>query len=172
MSDVLDYAEKAGTENMKFRLQNAEALSKEANTVLTVLLAGTGGAMALAIKGFEQPGPIPTPMTIGAAGLAVWLMIVAALLIIYCMLSTDLPAPTNEPLNLYQPDFDLNSIRIVELKNLDERIKQVAKRNHRVAAWLDRVRLCAIASPLVFLTIALAWAALAPDPVAQALVGG
>jgi hypothetical protein len=172
MREVLDYAEKAGLENLRFRLQNAETLAKEANTTLTILLAGIGGAMALSFKGFEQPHPLPSGMTIGAAGIAVWLMMVAAALVVFCMLSMDLPAPTNEPLNLFQPEFELDKLRVVELRNLDARIKQVTARNHRVAAWLDRVRLLAIASPLVFLVISLVWAGLALDLAALVPAGG
>lgn len=163
MSDVLEYAEKAGLDNLKFRLQIAETLAKEANSILTILLAGIGGALALSVKGFELPFPQVSAMTIGLAGLAAWLMIVAGILVVFCMLSMDLPAPTNEPLNLYQPEFELSDLRIVELRNLDQRIKQVTARNHRVAAWLDRVRLLAITSPLVFLAISLVWGGLAPD---------
>lgn len=172
MHEVLDYAEKAGLENLKFRLQNAETLAKESNGILTILLAGIGGAMALATKGFEQAHPLPSAITVGAVGLAVWLMVAAAVLVVFCMLSMDLPAPTNEPLNLYQPDFALEQIRVVELRNLDLRIKQATARNHRVAAWLDRVRLLAILSPLAFALISLVWGALAPDLAVLVPAGG
>ena len=172
MNELLDYAEKAGLENLRFRLANAETLAKEANTVLTILLAGMGGATALAAKGFEQQQGLPGAVTVGAVFIAVWLMLVAALLVLFCMVSTDLPVPTNEPLNLYQTDFQLDQIRAVELRNLDERIKQATARNHRVSAWLDRVRLMAVASPIVFVATALAWAALAPDLAVLAPVAG
>ena len=172
MREVLDYAEKAGLENLKFRLQNSETLAKEASTTLTILLAGIGGAMALAMKGFEQHLPIPSAVTIGVTGLSIWLMFVAGLLVVFCMLSMDLPVPTNEPLNLYQPDFDLDALRAVELRNLDQRIKQTTARNHRVAVWLDRVRLLAIASPMVFSIISLVWVGLAPDLAVLVPAGG
>ncbi len=157
MSELMDFAENAGNENIKFRLQNAEILAKEAASTLTILLAGMGGAMAYAVKGLEQQ--TPTALVMGSIALSAWLMLAAVLLVIFCMLTTDLPAPTNEPLNLYQKEYTLEAIREVELRNLDTRIKQTSARNHRVAAWLDRSRLAAIASPLVFAVIALAWAA-------------
>lgn len=160
MSDVLEYAEKSGLENLKFRLQNAETLAKEANTTLTMLLAGIGGSMAYAVKGFEQA--TPSVLAIGAIFFAAFLMATAAVLVVFCILTTNLPAPTNEPKNLYQQDFTLDAIRAVELRNIDERIKQITARNHRVAAWLDRVRLLTISSPLVWLLSALAWVALLP----------
>jgi hypothetical protein len=157
MNELLDWAEKAGLENLQFRLQNAETLAKEAASTLVILLAGMGGAMAYAVKGFEQE--TPTALAIGAAALSVWLMIVGGLLVVFCMLTTSLPTPTNEPMNLYQKNFSLEAIREVELRNLQERIKQTAARNHRVAAWLDRTRLLALASPLIFTIAAAAWAA-------------
>jgi hypothetical protein len=172
MNDLLDYAEKAGAENLKFRLQNAETLAKEANSVLTILLAGIGGSMALAAKGFEQAPGLPSAMTVGVMCLSAWLTISAAMLVVFCMLSMDLPVPTNEPLNLYRPEFELDKIRVAELRNLDGRIKQATARNHRVAAWLDRIRLLAVASPIFFLLTSLAWAALAPDLSALAPVAG
>lgn len=155
--DHLEFAEKAGLENIKFRLQNSESLSKEATSTLTALLAGMGGAMAYVIKGFEQPNI--SSLTVGAAALATWLMAVALVLVLFCMLSKDLPVPTNEPLNIYLKEFEINKIRDAELRNLDARIKQAIQRNHRVAAWLDRTRLAAIASPVVFAITALAWEA-------------
>ena len=148
MSELLDWAEKAGIENLKFRLQNSETLAKEASTTLTILLAGMGGAMAYAAKGFEQG--MPPPLSIGAAALAVWLAVVGCLLMVYCMLTTSLPAPTNEPNNLYQKDYTVDALREVELRNIQQRIAQTTARNHRVAAWLDRCRLLALASPVVF----------------------
>lgn len=158
MSDLIDYAEKAGLENIKFRLQNAETLAKDSASTLTILLAGMGASMAYAIRGFEYV--TPTPVTVGAAALAIWLMTASVLLVIFCIISTPLPVPTNEPLNLYQKDYSLDAIREIELRNLDARIKETAVRNHRVAVWLDRVRFMAILSPLSFGVTSLAWAAL------------
>lgn len=156
-NDLLEWVEKAGQENLRFRLQNSETLAKEAAWTLTVLMAGMAGSLAYAAKGFEQSPP--TSLAVGAGVLAMWLMIAGFMLVIFCMLTTSLPAPTNEPKNLYQKDFPLEAIRQVELRNLQERIEQTAARNHRVAAWLDRCRLLALASPLVFAIAAFVWAA-------------
>lgn len=155
MADLLDWAEKAGLENIRFRLQNAETLAKDTSSTLTMLLAGMAGALAYAVKGFEVQ-PI-TQLVFGAAVLSAWLMLIATLLMVKCILTTSLPAPTNEPKNLYQKEFALDLLREVELRNLQERIVQTTARNHRVAAWLDRVRLSAVASPLVFLLAAVVW---------------
>jgi hypothetical protein len=123
MSELIDWAEKAGLENLRFILQNAETLSKEASSTLTALLAGMGGSLAYAVKGFEQTSL--SPLAIGAVALAVWLMIAGCLLVIFCMLTTFLPAPTNEPRNLYQKKFTVEILREIELQNIQERITQI-----------------------------------------------
>ncbi|MDP1586609.1 MAG: hypothetical protein Q8M07_02600 [Prosthecobacter sp.] len=152
MSELIDWAERAGLENLKFRLQNSEALAKEASSTLTVLLAGVGGSLAYAVKGFERD--VVSPLVVGAAAMSGWLMLAGCLLIVFCMLTTSLPAPTNEPKNLYQKTFAIELLREVELENIQERIEQTAARNHRVAAWLDRCRLLVITSPLIFVVAA------------------
>ena len=62
---VLEWAEKHGTESIKTRFATAELIAKEAQTTLTVLLAGIGGSAAYASKLFE-PGPA-SPLTVGFA---------------------------------------------------------------------------------------------------------
>jgi hypothetical protein len=150
LSAHLDFAEKAGLENIKFRLQNTETLAKEAASLLTILLTGIGGSMVLAVKVFEEK--IVSTLTVGAISLTIWLMLVAVVLVVFCILTTELQPPTNDPLNLFQKNFSLESIRIAELKNLDGRIKKITLRNNLVAKWLDRTRKLAISSPLVFAT--------------------
>ena len=84
MSDLLDWAEKSGLENIRFRLQNAETLAKEAVTTLTVLFAGMGAALAYGIKGLAAPHGLDA-LTVGAMGLAAWLMVLAGVLIAQCI---------------------------------------------------------------------------------------
>ena len=150
---VLDWAEKAGLENLKFRLQNAETLAKEAATTLTVLLAGIGGALSYAAKYYDGKPPALS-LVVGATALAVWLMFLSVLLVHYCVRTLPLQTPTNEPENLYQPKFALDVLREVELQGIQRRINQTVKRNSTVAQWLDRVRYGAVFSPLIFLIAA------------------
>lgn len=154
--ELIDYAEKAGLENLRFRLQNTEALSKDATSTLTYLLTGIGGSLAYAVSGFEKS--VLSPLTVGAAVLSVWLMAISALLVFRCIKTSDLQTPTNEPLNLFTLEHDFLVIRKNELKNLDERIQKTRERNRKTAFWLDSVRLLAIASPIIFGVSALAWA--------------
>jgi hypothetical protein len=155
--ELLDYAEKAGVENLKFRLQTFESLSKDANSTLTYLLAGIGGSAAFAANAIEKTSL--SPITFGSAVLAVWLMLISFLLVVKCIKTDNLQTPTNEPMNLYQPHLELNVIRENELKNLGERIFLVRSRNQKMARWLDHVRILAITSPVVFALSAWAWGA-------------
>ncbi|MEW8072926.1 MAG: hypothetical protein AB2826_21120 [Candidatus Thiodiazotropha sp.] len=148
MTDLLTYAETAGLENLRFRIQNSEVLAKEAASTLTIILAGMGGSLAFAANGLEQT--MPSSLTIGAAALALWLMFVGCLLVVFCMLTTELQAPTNEPDNLYQTGYSVEEIRRAELNNIQDRIKLATARNRRVAGWLDRCRLLSLVSPVIF----------------------
>ncbi|MES9830527.1 MAG: hypothetical protein ABW201_19915 [Candidatus Thiodiazotropha sp.] len=148
MTDLLTYAETAGMENLRFRIQNSEVLAKEAASTLAIILAGMGGSLAFAAKGLEQT--TPSSFVFGAISLALWLMIVGGILVKFCILTQDLQAPTNEPANLYQTEYSIEEIRIAELKNIQSRIQKATTRNHKVAAWLDRCRLLSLASPLIF----------------------
>ncbi|MBA1446614.1 MAG: hypothetical protein M3H12_07765 [Chromatiales bacterium] len=158
MTGLIDWVEQAALENIRFHLQVTETLAKEAASTLILLLAGMGGALAYAVKGFEQA--TLTSLAVGAGMLSAWLMVVGCLLVIKCLLSTWLYAPTNEPKNLYQKDYSLDEMHEAELRNMQVRIEQVIMRNHRVAAWLDRSRLLALASPVVFvIAAAFSWVA-------------
>ncbi|MCP3666335.1 MAG: hypothetical protein GY696_28175 [Gammaproteobacteria bacterium] len=151
MTDLLTYAENAGMDNLRFRLQNADALAKDAVTTLTVILAGMAGSLAFTVQrlGNEEL----TPLTIGAATLAIWLMITGCLLVLKCMQTSELQAPTNEPNHLFQPDFETEAIRKVELCNIQERIDLTKARNNDTAYWLDRCRLLALSSPVIFIIV-------------------
>lgn len=157
MSQLLDWAESAGLENLKFRLQNSETLAKDASTTLTMLIAGIGGTLAYVVKGLEAPQI--TAITYGLAALSLWLMIVATLLIVKCILTTSLETPTNEPKNLYQKDYDIELLRVVELDNIQLRIDRTTIRNAKVANWLDNCRIALVLSPVVFVVVTIvAWA--------------
>ncbi len=153
----IDWVEKSGKENLHFRLQNAETLAREAQQTLTVLLAGTGAALAYVVKTLESG--MPTAVGVGVAALAIWLMLASGVLVIKCIISRDLPVPANEPDNLWQEGWSEEMDRMGELKGIQIRIGQVRERNRAVAYWLDRVRLMSVGSPLIFVIAAAAWAA-------------
>ena len=50
---MLDYAEQAGLENIKFHIACADSITKEANTTLTILLAAGGASLGYGMKLIE-----------------------------------------------------------------------------------------------------------------------
>lgn len=148
MEDLLSWAERSAQENLKFHLQNADNLAKEANTTLTVLLAALGATLAYALKAFDS-GALSS-VIIGAAGLTLYLTVLCGFLIFKCMKIAPIPAPTNEPRNIYQKGFDLGVLREIELQNTQERIDQAVARNDGTTAWLNRVRVMAALIPVIF----------------------
>ncbi len=44
--EILDYAEAAAKDNAAFHIANADALARESNALMNMLLAGAGGALA------------------------------------------------------------------------------------------------------------------------------
>ncbi len=147
MTELLDWVEKQALENIRFHIQTSEHLTKESNTTLTLLLAGIGGAVAYLTKLFDSQAEFWLVTAVGAFG--VQLIVLAAILIWYCLRTDVMWPPTSEPLCLFQPSFTVDRLREVELENIQGRINQVVQRNNRVATWLDRVRFGAVAAPIV-----------------------
>ena len=52
---LLDWVTEQASENLQFHIQCAEHIKKEANTTLTVLLAGVGGASAVSYTHLTLP---------------------------------------------------------------------------------------------------------------------
>jgi hypothetical protein len=148
MKDVIDWVEKAALENLRSHLLSTDAMTREANSTLTILLAALSGAFAYALKGDEHAGL--------AYVLTTYLSLLSLLLVWFCMRITRAPAPTNEPRNLMQEGYELEALRRAELKNIQERIDEAAQRNFVTARWLNRVRMAAVCAPLaaVLLTFA------------------
>ncbi|WP_454764416.1 hypothetical protein [Cupriavidus campinensis] len=146
MSDLLEWSEKQALENLRFHIQTAEQLAKDANATLTLLLAGAGGLVAYLVKLLESKAD--TVWLAAVCAFVITLSVLSATLIFFCIKTAPIAAPTNEPKNIYQPSFSLSAIREVELQNIQVRIDQVARRNMRVATWLDYVRFMAVCSPI------------------------
>jgi len=167
MEKLIDWVEKNALENLRFRLQNAETLAKDASSTLTWVLAAMGGTLAYSVKGLED-GSL-APLIAGTLSASLWLAICAGLLVIRCIQTRELVAPTNEPSNIFQPEHSLDDLRRAELRNIQERIELATARNRTVAYWLDKCRLMLTFTPLVFLAGYACWVVV--DHVFPALVG-
>ena len=146
-TDVLDWAERTGIEHLKERHESAKWIATQAGSTLTLLLAGVAASLAWAVRLFgSERGPVEW----GAAAFCVYLVGVAAVLVQRCMLVKAIDPIYNEPANLLHPGFELAAVRAVELRNIQQRIGNVAARNKATAMWLNRCRLATLASPAVF----------------------
>lgn len=146
-----EWAEKAGIENLKHRLATGDVLLAQANTLLSILLVGIGGALSQAIKLADPAGAAVTAW--GAAATTIWLVWVAAMLVWRCIATRETEVPYNAPKNIYKPELGLSEkqLRAYELAHIQSRIDFTRARNAKVAFWLDSCRYATIATPLVFL---------------------
>ena len=162
---LLDWVEVNAQENVRFHLHNANVLAKEAATTLTLTLTGLGAALAHGVHGLA--GGALTAAHGASLALAAYLTLLAVATVFKCMKIAPIPAPTNEPGNLYQPRFPLERLREAELKNLQERIEEAVARNDAVTGWLNRIRLAATLSPAIWVSAFFLW----PRPDVQATAG-
>ena len=150
-SKTLEWVEKQAQESMRTRFATAELIAKEVQTTLTVLLAGVGGTAAYGAKIFES-GP-PQPLAIGSAFACGYLVLLSVLLVRRAMRFESFPALFQQPKNLLQPGYRLDELRGAELENLEERISEAAEINKTRAERLNRFRIAAAISPLVFVLV-------------------
>ncbi len=145
----IDWAERAGLDNLRGRLATGDMLHANAMQLLQLLLAGMGAALGFGARVFASgAGPVEW----GAAFVAAWLAAVAAVLTLKCVATRPTQVLSNEPAHLYQPELNLSELELrgFELQNIQQRIDLTKARNRLVAAWLDWCRYAACATPLVF----------------------
>jgi hypothetical protein len=146
-----EWAEKAGVENLRARIATGDFLLTQANTLLTVLLVGIGASMASAVRIFE-PGTVTATMA-GSAACGLWLLWIAVLLAVRCIMTRETQMAFNEPQNIFKPELRLDPEIIVrhEIKNIQRRIDLAKQRNSVVAWWLDACRYATLATPVIFI---------------------
>lgn len=151
-SELREWAEKCGYENLKGRIEVGGLIASQAATTLAILLAGAGGALAYGIKILE---PDPSALVCGAAWVCLYLAILAVLLVACCVNLEGAPPLYSEPKKLLMNSGSLEAIRLGELANLQERIEHMKARNERRARILDVVRWGALATPILFALVVL-----------------
>lgn len=150
---VLEWVEKQAQDSLRSRFETAGIVAKEAQTTLTVLLAGIGGTAAYAAKLLEA-GP-PTVLMIASAVVCCYLVVLAVLLVTQCMMLRSYPALFQQPKNLLQPLYTLTELREAELANLNERIEEAAKLNRERARRLNMIRVATALSPVLVVGVSL-----------------
>ena len=143
------WVERCAIENLKSRVQTADVLAKDGASTVLLLLAGVGGALA-----YARPLIDGAPMLSAwvAAAVATWLALLAALLVLGCLMTISIPAVYNQPDQLLMRDPALDTWaqwRYGELLNMQDRIDRAMARNNRIAVRLNRIRIAAAATPVI-----------------------
>jgi hypothetical protein len=141
MTTVLDWAEKAGIENMKDHVNNADLILKQASTLLTLLLSGAGAALYFGMSHSE--------LRLVAITVSLWLFFLATILTLKCLMFDDFPSIWNEPQNLNIKGYSLERLRQYELENLQTRIKKAILINSKKSKRLNNCIFAACATPIV-----------------------
>lgn len=152
--EQLDYVEAAAKENAAFHISNADALARESNMLLNILLGGAAGSLAYVVTLAEKGAALW--LKAGVAAISAYLFIVAGILLLKCLRVRPIFPATNEPKNLLPEGFDLDSVRRAELKNRQACIDANRDRNDSVGMWINRCRALATATPIIFTVAALA----------------
>lgn len=151
--DMRDWAEGLGYLALKSRIDSGAAIAAQAATTLTLLLAGTGAALAAGLPVLQ---PLAGPVAWGAAAVAAYLVLLVAATVRWCINLADAPPMYNRPGNLVIEGATLEQVRLGELASVDRRIRQQTALNTRRANALNRIRLAAIGAAPVFCAAAAA----------------
>ena len=141
MTTVLEWAEKAGLENLRDHANNAELMQRQVSTLLTLLLSGAGAALYFAVANRE--------FIIASVVISLWLFGIAAILTLKCLMFGDFPSVWNEPKNLNLKGYSLSQLREYELENLQERISDAARINFIKSLRLNNCILATCFTPLI-----------------------
>ena len=141
MTTVLDWAEKAGIENMRDHVNNADIIQKQASTLLTLLLSGAGAALYFGMQHEE--------LRLSALVVSFWLFGLATMLTLTCLMFGDFPSVWNEPKNLNQKDYELDQLREFELENLQKRINDAISLNFTKSLRLNKCILATCFTPII-----------------------
>ena len=154
--ETMRWVESEAKANASFQVECSDALERQASTLLNLLLAGAGGALAYAVSLAEKHAVIW--QQVGMAGVSVWLFLVASLLLVKALWSRPIYGPANDPENLKAAhEMELTDALCYELENRQFCITNNRARNDAVGRWLNICRWLSAATPFIFLVVA--WAA-------------
>jgi len=156
--DYIDWVERMALENLRCHIQSADALTKEGNSTLTILLGGAGASITGVLSPtWAQLHWITKPLL---AILAVALFACAAYIVRKVLWARDIEVPTGTPNNLMEGwAYGLDDARRGELENIEEKVRKTIVRNAESGDALNGARLIAIASVVVAIVVNLCAAA-------------
>lgn len=152
VDSLIDYAERAGIDNMRERIEVASIIQREAHHTVALMLAGAGAALAYSAGSEADSRIVPAALSV-----SFFLFAIAGVLGWKCLGLIAYPAISNEPRNLLQDGYAVDQIRRFELDNLQTRIEQAVSINEARSRWLNRCRTAAVLTPLI--ALAAFWAA-------------
>jgi len=148
--ELIDYAEQQGLANYQWQQRVNETTRQEANITLGFLLAGGGASIAWSVADLAGTHPSPA-LASGVLSMALWLFLLAAIVQFRCLGFVPSMPPANQPLNVYLPKFNTESIRVIHLDYLESSILFAISKGQFRAKSLYRIRLLTCLSPVVFL---------------------
>ncbi len=130
-----------------FQMQCADAMERQAVSLLNLLFVGAGGSLAYSVNLFEKN--TDHWLNYAMAATSVWLFFVAAILVRQVMWSKEIMGPANDPANLIKAfDMDLSETLKAELVNSQICIEFNRSRNDSVGYWLNICRALTIITPM------------------------
>lgn len=155
-SERVKWAEEAGLKNLQEKFTTADNINKEAQTTLTYVLAGMGSTFAYVLPALEHQLTLPV---FGAAAMCLYFTVLGIVLVCRTFFLGAFPSPYQEPKNLMKDEgVALEDVRHGEVLNIQARIERAKIWNARKARTINVVRGALVASPLVFVVIALIYA--------------
>ena len=149
----IEFIENEAKQNANFHISNAEALAKESNFLLNIVISGAGGSLVYFINLVEKKAIFW--LQVGTASISIYLFITAAIILWKCLLIRPIYPPANEPKNLQHETETMEKIRFAELKNRQSCIDKNRIRNDEVGYWINKCRGMLVATPMIFLLGAL-----------------
>lgn len=152
--DYLKIVEQHARANAEFGIASAEKLSKDSGTLLNMLIAGIGGGIALIVQLSKQSSWLPELM-IGVSVVTAYLTAIAIVLMLTCIKTRKVYAPTNSPKNLLVAlDKKYDEVGLGDaiksiLWTADETIDKNRQSNETLAQRLDRCRMATVLTPVV-----------------------
>jgi hypothetical protein len=147
--ELIDWLENAAISNLRSKHENAELITREANTTLTVILSAIGVTIAYFANQLSSDKGIASVALI----VSIYLIICALFLVNKCLRFEDFPAIYNEYKNLNQPSIDFEKLRHLELANIQIRCEDADKMIHDRSIWLNKIRISIAVSPIFAATV-------------------
>lgn len=147
-SELIDYVEQEAKIAERFVIECIDELIRQSNTLLSILLSGAGGALALSVS-FAR-NSLTGDLSYAIFVVSAYLCLLSAVIVVRCLWSNDIYPPAHEPKYLFQTEFTANQIRASDLKTRQEAIDKNTERLLSMAAWLNYARIGAVLTPVLF----------------------